>query len=133
MHSRVRFLFPMLGYEYLADYAYCTCLPYLVNLLRLPCLPSLLCLLCLLLLLSLLCKPGATGAFRGRAPNHCLCPTSEKCASPTKRDCVSKKIAGPVPRAVSDLGGVWDVLYTPASLNITCIRIILNLFKKSNQ
>ena len=35
----------MLGYAYLADYAYCTSLPYLQSLLRLPCLPSLLRLL----------------------------------------------------------------------------------------
>ena len=45
----------MLGCAYLADFACCTCLPYLLSLLRLPCLLSRIRLLCLLYSLSLLC------------------------------------------------------------------------------
>ena len=87
----------MLGYAYLADYVFCTSLPYILSLLHLPCLPSLLRLLCLLQRLSLLYRPAAREgeAFRGRVPLsiHCLCIPSDKCA--LSDDCSPKESNSP--------------------------------------
>ena len=69
---------------------FCTCLPYLLSLLHLPCLPSL---LCLLRLLQRLCRPGARGHFEVMPPpNHRLCPQARNV--PPKLGLRSKKSVG---------------------------------------
>ena len=89
----------MLGYAYLADFAYCTCLAYLLSLLRLPYLPSLLCLLYLLRLLSRLCRFSPTRGISGSFLQIIACASQARIVTPQARVVPKKKVAGPVPRA----------------------------------